>query len=80
LTAPPKAIEKGVVYPLAAFKAITGMGEQALRDARREGLRVIYHSRTAYVAGDDFFDWIMRPERRVEHYSAEARRRLECQR
>lgn len=63
------AIETGKIYPLQEFKRITGMGDQALRDARRTGLRVVYHSRTAYVSGEDFHRWIMAPDRRTEHYS-----------
>lgn len=66
------AIESGKVYTLTEFKRITGMGDQSLRDARRTGLRVVYHSRQAYIAGDDFHKWIMQPERRTEHYSVTA--------
>ena len=65
-------IERGSVYPLGTFLAITRMGRKGLREARATGLRVVYHARTAYVSGDDFADWLSKPDRRTEPRNAPA--------
>ena len=48
-------IQPGTLYPLPAFKRITGFGNHAMRTARRNGLRVRYLSGRAFVHSDDFY-------------------------
>lgn len=47
-------IDPTKVYPLATFKRIVGYGDWAMRQARRDGLRVIYRGNRAFVRGADF--------------------------
>ena len=56
--APPLAIEKGKVYPLAEFVRIVHFGRHAMRAARKRGLRVRYSGNRAFVFGDDFFAYL----------------------
>lgn len=72
-TVPPSAtaIERGKVYPLRLFLQITGMGSRGLRTAQKQGLRVVYQGRTAFVVGDDFADFCMSPRRVTERWSNE---------
>ena len=58
-----EAIERGMVYTLGDFLKITRMGSKGLRDAKDDGLRVVYHGRMGYVSGDDFVEWIRDPRR-----------------
>jgi len=60
-----ESVERGKVYTLRDFLRLTNMGTKGLRDAKDDGLRVVYHGRTAYVSGDDFVDWIHDPRRRT---------------
>jgi hypothetical protein len=54
----PAPIDPALTYPLATFKAISGMGDNALRRARRQGLRVLNSGRQAYVTGADFIAFL----------------------
>jgi len=47
-------IENGVTYPLTEFQRRTGLGRHALRQARRQGLRVCRMGGRCYVRGEDF--------------------------
>jgi hypothetical protein len=47
-------IEPDSLYPVAVLKRITGLGDAALRQARRAGLVVRYLHGRAYVCGHDF--------------------------
>ena len=51
-------IERGVVYPLAEFMRRTGWGRHAVRQARRQGLKVRYRANRGYVVGDDFLRYV----------------------
>ncbi|QDT14607.1 hypothetical protein [Alienimonas californiensis] len=51
---PPTAIESDVLYPLAEFRARTGLGEYAMRTARKSGLKVRYVGNRGFVLGADF--------------------------
>lgn len=66
------AIRRGETYTLQDFLRLTGMGQKGLRDARRDGLRVVIHGRTGYVSGDDFNDWILSPKRKTQRWEEEA--------
>lgn len=55
----PRCIERGKAYPLQEFLTITGWSNEALRNRRDEGLRVVYAGRQAWVSGDDFNDFIL---------------------
>ena len=59
-------IDRNSVYPLGTFLLITRMGKKGFREARASGLRVVYHSRTAFVTGEDFAEWLSKPGRRTE--------------
>lgn len=54
----PGPIESGAVYPIADFRARTGLGTAALRIARREGLRVRYLAGRAFIRGEDFIRYL----------------------
>jgi hypothetical protein len=50
------------VYPLAVFKAITGLDNWALRKARRSGLQVRKVGRRHFVRGSDFDSFLAMAE------------------
>lgn len=66
--AAPLCIERGKSYPLAEFLRITGWSDEALRNRRDEGLRVVYIGRQAWVTGDDFNDFLANPQRNTERW------------
>ena len=66
----PRVIERGISYPLDLFKEITGLGPQGLRDAQAEGLRVVYVGKNAFVAGDDWINFLVAPERRTKRWES----------
>jgi hypothetical protein len=45
-------------YPLPEFKRLSGLGEAALRQARRQGLMVTAIGRRRFVRGADFHAFI----------------------
>ena len=51
-------IQSGVVYPLAEFERITGLKRHAMRQARKQGLRVCRLGNRAYVRGEDFSEFL----------------------
>lgn len=53
-------IEPHILYSLATFKQITGLGTYAIREARKRGLRIRYAGRKAYILGRDFHEHIDR--------------------
>ena len=57
------ALNLGVIladatYPLPEFKRLSGLGEAALRQARRQGLMVTAIGRRRFVRGADFHAFI----------------------
>ena len=50
-------IRKDSIYTLKAFKALTGMGDAAMRQARRDGLTVSRVGRCKFVLGQDWFNY-----------------------
>lgn len=56
----PGIIERDVLYTVAEFKARLKLGDWALRQARRRGLRVRAIGRERYVMGSDALDWLER--------------------
>lgn len=50
----PGVIERDAIYTLRELKRRAGMGDWALRQARRRGLNVIYVGGRGYVRGSDF--------------------------
>lgn len=56
--AAPGEIQPGVLYTLPEIKRRSGLGEWALRTARRNGLRVIYTGGRAFVRGSDFIKYL----------------------
>jgi hypothetical protein len=60
---PPPRDALGVIladatYPLPEFQKLTGLGEAALRKARRQGLTVTTIGRRRFVRGADFHEFI----------------------
>jgi hypothetical protein len=47
-------IDPARVYPLRVFMRLAGMGQAAMRAARRDGLPVHYLGNVAFVRGSDF--------------------------
>lgn len=54
----PEPIRRGESYTLQQFKERTGLGDWAIREARRSGLTVKYQGRKAYITGDDWLDYL----------------------
>ena len=54
----PGLIEPGTLYELNEAMSRTGWGRTSFRTARRQGLRVKYAGRKAYVLGSDLIDFI----------------------
>ena len=52
------AIQAEAIYPLPEFQRLTGLGEAAMRKARRRGLVVTSIGRRRYVRGKDFYEFI----------------------
>ena len=52
-------INPAVLYSLDEIKRRSGFGSHAMRIARRNGLRVLYTSGTAFVLGQHFIDYIL---------------------
>lgn len=55
-----EGIHSSAVYSLQDFQAITGLGDAALRQARRKGLPVATIGRRKYVRGGDFHAYLER--------------------
>lgn len=47
-------------YPLQEFQRVSGLGEAALRQARRQGLVVTAIGRRRFVRGADFYEFVGR--------------------
>lgn len=54
------AIQAEAIYPLSEFQRLSGLGEAAMRKARRMGLMVTSIGRRRYVRGKDFYEFIER--------------------
>ena len=54
------AIHAEAIYPLPEFQRLTGLGEAALRQARRRGLVITTIGRRRYVRGADFYQHVGR--------------------
>ncbi len=49
----------GRLYTLERAKELTGLGSSAFREARRNGLGVVYFGRRAFVSGDELIRHIL---------------------
>lgn len=56
------AIHPDWLYPLPVLRRLTGLGDSALRAARRSGLTVHYRAGRAWVLGRDLILWVTNPE------------------
>ena len=54
----PGVIESQHVYTLREFQARSGMGEAALRTARRVGLKAVRFKNRSFVRGADFLAFL----------------------
>jgi len=55
---PRAPIEPGTCYPLNDFQRRSGLGDSAMRAARRAGLKVLYLHKRPFVFGDDFIAYL----------------------
>ena len=53
-------IEPHLLYGLAEFQRLTGMGRHALRAARRAGLEVKYTAGRGWIRGQAWIDYVVR--------------------
>ncbi len=53
-------IEADALYPMAEFQSRSGLGEWALRQARRAGLPVLRLHGRAFIRGSDFHAYVDR--------------------
>lgn len=51
-------IEPHILYPLPELQARAGLGNAAMRTARRAGLKVKYAGGRGYVLGLDFIEYV----------------------
>ena len=51
-------ISKNKSYALAVFSRITGQGKAAIREARRNGLRICQSGNRSYVLGKDWHAYL----------------------
>lgn len=51
-------VEPHILYPLPDLQARTGLGNAAMRTARRAGLVVKYAGGRGYVLGRDFIEYV----------------------
>lgn len=51
-------IEPATLYPLTILQERTGFGADAMRTARRNGLRVLYTCGRGFVLGSDFIGFV----------------------
>ena len=51
-------IEPEVLYPLEEFKTLAGLGNHAMRTARRNGLFVRRANNRSYVLGRDYLEYL----------------------
>jgi hypothetical protein len=51
-------IDAFAIYPLELFKGMTGLDVAAMREARRNGLKVHKVGRRHFVRGEDFHDYL----------------------
>jgi len=56
-TESPGVVTADALYRLDEFQARMKMGRHAMRQARRDGLRVLYIGRQAYVRGADALEF-----------------------
>lgn len=53
-----RIIESSSIYPLRDFQKMTGLGDAAMRAARRRGLHVVRVGRNKFVRGSDFYQYL----------------------
>jgi hypothetical protein len=53
-----KSIDPQTLYALEEFKQVSGMGDWALRQARRAGLKMLKIGNRKYVKGQAFIDFL----------------------
>lgn len=51
-------IEPQTLYSLEEFKQVSGMGNWALRQARKAGLKMLKSGNRKFVKGQDFIDFL----------------------
>lgn len=51
---------RGAQYLLSDFMKIVGLGRDAMRQARKQGLRVLRAHGRAYVNSDDWFSYLVK--------------------
>ena len=54
----PNLIEPGSLYGITEAMSRLGWGRTAMRNARRDGLEVLYYGKNAYVRGEAIVEFI----------------------
>lgn len=70
----PGVIDPDLTYRLDALKTVAGLGECAVRTARKKGLRIRYCGGRGFVRGRDLVEYI-ETHGEVDHQSVTASRR-----
>ena len=58
MTASPKYLLRGAIYQLQDFMKLVGLGRDALRNARRKGLKVLRAHGRAYIESDEWLRYL----------------------
>ncbi|MBI3467837.1 MAG: hypothetical protein HY000_32915 [Planctomycetes bacterium] len=69
---PAGEIHPNVLYGAAEFRRRTGLGEYALRAARRRGLKVHRAGGRAFILGRDFIAWLEKRDHPNKGQTAES--------
>ncbi|QDT56899.1 hypothetical protein Pan44_49610 [Caulifigura coniformis] len=69
---PIPAVLPDVMYPLATFEQTFKVGRHAMRQARRDGLKVKYSAGKGWLLGRDWIDHVQRTGADEHHRDASA--------
>ena len=64
-------ISRDSIYPLDVFMTHSGLSQAALREARRNGLKVRRIGRRSFIVGEDFLKYVMENGKLVEAFADE---------
>jgi len=62
----PKPIRTGEAWPLQQFMRATGLSHDALRRAKRRGLRTVQVGRRAFVLAESWLEYLRAEEQRQQ--------------
>ena len=67
----PKPVRAGEAWPLSQFMAATGLSHDALRRAKRRGLRTVQVGRRKFVLAESWLEYLKAEEARQAREGAE---------